>query len=162
MKILAQVFVFLSSSLFATHLMSANDEFIPNDPMFSEQWGLKSTLGFDIGATKAWVSERGSKKIAIVVIGTGIDYNHPDLINNMWTNPGEIPNDGIDNDNNGYIDDIHGINAISGTGDPMDDHGHETFVAGVIGAEGNNGKGIAGVMHYVSFIACLFLDKNGS
>lgn len=138
------------------------DEFTPNDPLFVKQWGLKSQTGFDIGATRAWAQEKGSKQVAIVVIDTGIDYNHPDLANNMWTNPNEIPNDGIDNDGNGYIDDMHGINAITGSGDPMDDHSHGTFIAGVIGAEANNGIGIAGIMHNVSLIACKFMDRDGA
>lgn len=139
------------------------DEYIPNDPLFNHQWGLRNMVsGFDIAATKAWNLARGSKKIAIVVIDTGIDYTHPDLVNNMWVNPGEIPANGIDDDGNGYIDDIHGINAITGTGDPMDDNGHGTHIAGIIGSEGDNGIGTAGVMHHVSLIACKFLRANGS
>jgi serine protease len=145
-------------------LIAKNEEmgFMPNDPDFSLQWGLyNSNDGFDIEAIKAWQIERGSKKVAIVVIDTGIDYTHPDLVNNMWVNPNEIPGNGIDDDGNGYIDDIHGINAITNSGDPMDDNGHGTMVTGVIGAEGNNGIGIAGVMHNVSLIACKFLDAEG-
>jgi serine protease len=142
--------------------ISANDGFVPNDPLFSEQWGFVNNDGFDISATSAWQLERGNKKIAIVIIDTGIDYTHPDLVNNMWTNPGEIPNNGEDDDGNGYIDDVHGINTITGSGDPMDDNGHGTMQAGVIGAEANNGIGIAGVMHNVSLIACKFLDKTGA
>jgi serine protease len=140
---------------------TSNDGFIPNDPLFDKQWGLKNTLGFDVGATSAWAITRGDKKVAIAIIDTGIDYSHPDLVNNMWVNPNEIPDNGIDDDHNGYIDDVHGINAITGTGDPMDDHGHGTHVAGVIGAQGNNGIGISGLMPNVSLIACKFLDRNG-
>jgi serine protease len=135
----------------------------PNDPLFSKQWGwYNNEYGYDIGALGAWQIEKGSKNIAIVIIGTGVDYTHPDLKNNMWVNPGEIAGNGIDDDNNGYIDDIHGVNVIDGTGDPMDDVGHETAIAGIIGAEANNGIGIAGVMHYVSLIACKFLSASGT
>ncbi|HXW60571.1 MAG TPA: S8 family serine peptidase, partial [Myxococcota bacterium] len=144
----------LSSAVFAE---------IPNDPLFDRQWGLNnSSTNFDIDAPEAWGLEKGTKDIAIVVIDTGIDYTHPELAPNMWVNPGEIPGNGIDDDNNGYIDDVHGVNVITGSGDPMDDSGHGTAIAGVIGAEGNNGIGIAGVMQKVSLIACKFLDKNGA
>lgn len=132
----------------------------PNDPLFDQQWGLGGNNGpHHIDATSAWAVEKGHKKVAIVVIDSGIDYTHPDLVNNMWTNPNEIPNNGIDDDNNGYIDDVHGVNVITGSGDPMDTDGHGTFMAGVIGAEGNNGMGVTGVMHHVSLIACKFLDQ---
>ncbi len=137
-------------------------EFTVNDPLFNQQWGLKNPLGYDVGASFAWERTRGDKRLAVVIIDTGIDYHHPDLLNNIWTNPLEIPNNHIDDDGNGYVDDIHGINAINDSGDPMDDEGHGTFMAGVIDAEANNGIGIAGVAHDVSLIACKFLDHNGS
>lgn len=147
----------------ANGVIADDDVTMPNDPLFNKQWGLHNAeSGYDIGALSAWQIERGDKNIAVVVMGTGVNYLHPDLVNNMWKNPREIAANGIDDDNNGYIDDIHGVNAINGTGDPMDDHGHETFVAGIIGAEVNNGIGIAGIMHHVSIIACKFLDKNGA
>lgn len=137
--------------------------YIPNDLLFGSQWALKNPQSaYDLGVTSAWQKGRGNKKIAIVVIDTGIDYNHPDIKNNMWVNPNEIAGNGVDDDGNGYVDDVHGINAITGRGDPMDDNGHGTFMAGVIGAEGDNGIGIAGVMHDVSLIACKFLDSNGT
>lgn len=139
------------------------EAYIPNDPLFGSQWSLKNPQSvYDMGVTGAWQKGRGSSKIAIVIIDSGIDYSHPDLKNNMWVNPHEIANNGIDDDNNGYIDDVHGINVITGSGDPMDDNGHGTFMAGIIGAEGDNNIGIAGIMHDVSLIACKFLDKNGA
>jgi subtilisin family serine protease len=94
------------------------------------------------------------------VVDTGIDYNHPDLAANMWANPLEIQ-DGIDNDGNGYIDDIHGINALTGSGDPMDDHSHGTHVAGTIGAVGDNGLGLVGVVWNVKMIAAKSFDSQG-
>lgn len=176
-KTLARISLFFSLAIFADqddiafsgNLKATNhanaelsESFFPNDPLFSQQWSLNSSSGFDINALGAWSITRGDKNIAIVIIDTGIDYTHPDLKNNLWVNPHEIPDNGKDDDNNGYIDDIHGINAITDSGNPMDDNGHGTHVAGIIGAEGNNGIGIAGVMHKVSLIACKFLDKNGA
>ena len=96
------------------------------------------------------------------VIDTGIDYNHPDLAANMWTNPGEIAGNGIDDDGNGYVDDIHGYDFVNNDGDPMDDHCHGTHCAGTIGGVGNNGVGVAGVNWTVKLVALKFLDSGGS
>ncbi|MCJ8271029.1 MAG: S8 family serine peptidase [Psychrosphaera sp.] len=143
----------------------AND--LPSDPAFYKLWGLnntgqtRGTADADIDAPEAWKITTGSKDIAIGIIDTGIDYNHPDLVGNMWTNPNEIPGDGIDNAGNGYIDDIHGINTATGSGDPMDDHSHGTHVAGTIGASANNHMGIAGVNHHTSMIGCKFIKASG-
>ena len=140
---------------------------IPNDARFDELWGMHNTGqtggvdDADIDAPEAWDISTGSRDVVVGVIDTGVDYNHPDLTANMWVNPGEIADDGIDNDNNGFIDDVHGINAISNSGDPMDDNGHGTHVSGTIGATGNDGVGVAGVNHNVSIIGCKFLDGNG-
>ncbi|TDF39814.1 PKD domain-containing protein [Alteromonadaceae bacterium M269] len=140
----------------------------PNDPSFNDLWGLNNTgqIGgtndADIDATEAWDISVGDRSVVVGVIDTGIDHQHQDLIDNVWTNPGEIAGDGVDNDNNGYIDDIHGINAITDVGDPMDDDGHGTHVSGTIGATGNNGEGVVGVNHQVSIIGCKFLDATGS
>jgi len=134
---------------------------LPNDPKFSELWGMNTSGPVDINAPEAWNYNTGSDSMIIGVIDTGIDYNHPDLRDNIWTNPGEIPGNGIDDDNNGYVDDIHGINAINGTGDPMDDVGHGTHCAGTIGAKGNNSIGVVGVAWNVKMIAVKFLGPNG-
>jgi len=141
---------------------------LPNDADFSKQWGLNNTgqdggtVDVDINAPEAWVSTLGTKQSVMGIIDTGVNYNHKDLMANMWTNPGEIPGNGIDDDNNGYIDDVHGINAITDSGDPMDDNGHGSHVAGIIGAAGNNGIGVSGVMQNTSMVACKFLDSRGS
>jgi len=98
-----------------------------SDPRFGEQWGLHNTgqlggtLDADIDAPEAWDVRTASLGVA-VVIDTGIDYNHVDLAANVWVNPGEIPANGLDDDGNGYVDDVHGINAITGSGDPLDDN----------------------------------------
>src|SRR4029077_6250481 len=87
---------------------------IPNDPFFPQLWGLNNTgqiggtVNADINATSAWDTTTGSTNVTVGIIDTGVDYNHPDLAGNIWTNPGEIPGNGIDDDGNGFIDDIHG------------------------------------------------------
>lgn len=140
---------------------------IPNDPRFSEQWPLHNTgqtygtVDVDIDAPEAWSIITGAD-VVVGVIDTGIDYTHPDLAANIWTNPGEIPGNGIDDDNNGYIDDIHGYDFVNNDGDPMDDHGHGTHVAGTIAAVGNNGLGITGVNWRAKIAAIKFIGANGS
>ena len=141
---------------------------MPDDTSFSELWGLHNTGqtggvdDADIDAPEAWDISTGDKGVVVGVIDTGVDYTHPDLVANAWVNPGEIAGDGIDNDGNGYIDDVYGIDAISGSGDPMDDNGHGTHVAGTIGASGNNGLGVVGVNHDVAIAGCKFLSASGS
>jgi len=129
---------------------------IPNDPSMNDLWGMKN-----IHAPQAWCCVRNSKVI-VAVIDTGIDYQHEDLADNIWTNTGEIPGDGIDNDKNGFIDDIHGYDFVNNDGDPMDDNVHGTHVAGTIGAVGNNKKGVVGVNWSAQIMAVKFLNKNGS
>lgn len=129
---------------------------IPNDPMFSSLWGLER-----IEAKEAWNLTVGSKEVVVAVIDSGVDYTHPDLRANMWINTGEIPDNDEDDDNNGYVDDIYGINAINDSGDPMDDGGHGTHVSGTVGAVGNNGEGVTGVNWNVKIMALKFLDEEG-
>ena len=95
------------------------------------------------------------------MIDTGIERTHPDLAANMWTNPNEIAGNGIDDDANGYIDDIQGRDFYSEDNDPTDDHGHGTHCAGTIGGSGNNGQGVAGVCWNVSLIGLKFLSSTG-
>ncbi len=141
---------------------------VPNDPSFSSQWSLQNTgqLGgtphADIDATEAWSRTHGNPALLIGVIDTGIDYLHPDLAANIWTNPGEIPGNGIDDDANGYVDDVHGYNFSGNNGDPMDDYFHGTWVSGVIAGAGNNGIGVTGVAWNAKLVALKFLDSTGS
>ncbi|MDO4862675.1 MAG: S8 family serine peptidase [Ruminococcus sp.] len=98
-------------------------------------------------------SDTPGKGAVVAVIDTGVDYTHKDLAENIWVNSGEIPDNGIDDDGNGYVDDVHGINAVAGTGDPMDDHGHGTHVAGVIAMSAGNGGGVG--LAYGAQIMCI-------
>ncbi|WP_299804529.1 S8 family serine peptidase [uncultured Shewanella sp.] len=140
----------------------------PDEPSFESLWAMNNTgqvggsAGADIDAVEAWDVTTGDSDVVVGVIDSGVDYNHPDLAANMWTNPNEIPGNSVDDDGNGVVDDIHGFSAINNSGDPMDANGHGTHVAGTIGALGNNGVGVVGVNWDVSIIACRFLDANGS
>jgi Zn-dependent metalloprotease/subtilisin family serine protease len=140
---------------------------LPDDPRFPQLWGLENTgqnegtPDADIDAPEAWNLQTGSRSIVVAVIDSGVDYTHEDLAANVWRNPGEIAGNGMDDDGNGYVDDVHGINAITASGDPMDDAGHGTHVAGTIGAIGNNGVGVAGVCWNAGLMALKFLSDNG-
>lgn len=135
---------------------------VPNDPSFSRQWGFNNVDDHDIDAPEAWDITTGSNDVVVAVIDTGIDYTHPDLKANLWLNPGEIPNDGIDNDGNGYIDDIHGINAYENNTKIMDYYYHGSHMAGIIGAVGNNNLGVTGINHNVRIITCDGFSNGGS
>ncbi|MFM8954091.1 MAG: S8 family serine peptidase [Planctomycetaceae bacterium] len=131
----------------------------PNDPLYGDaaNWAFPQ-----IKAADAWDTGTGTTSTIVAVLDSGVDYNHPDLTANMWRNPNEVPNDGIDNDSNGWIDDYYGVNTIGGNGNPMDDNGHGTFCAGLIGAVGDNGVGIAGVNWSVQVMAVKVFDAVGN
>ncbi len=148
----------------------------PNDPLLGNLWGMKNTgqmdssnsagvAGVDIGVEKAWDIETGSKDVIIAVIDTGVDYNHPDLKDNIWTNQAELNGKpGVDDDANGYVDDIHGFSFADATGkvtDNMDDHGHGSHCSGTIGARGNDGAGIVGVNWNTRIMGVKFLGADG-
>ncbi|MCL0042741.1 S8 family serine peptidase, partial [Thermodesulfovibrionales bacterium] len=136
---------------------------IPDDTRFSELWGLHNTgqavggvsgiYDADIDAPEAWGITTGSPDVIIAVIDTGVNYLHPELVGNMWINIDETPGDGIDNDGNGFTDDIHGWDFFDNDNSPMDFHGHGTHVAGTIAASGNNAAGITGVMWEAQIMA---------
>ena len=147
----------------------------PNDPSFDELWGMHNTgqtggvYDADIDALEAWDIATGSEDVIVAVIDTGVDYTHPDLVDNMWTNEAELNGEeGVDDDGNGYIDDIYGYNFCSidpdnpSDGDPMDDHSHGTHCSGTIGAVGDNGVGVAGVCWNVKIMALKFLASFNS
>jgi subtilisin family serine protease len=139
-----------------------------NDPAVLNNWGLMGTNGAsDIKASKAWQITQGSRDIVVAIIDTGIDIKHEDLKNNLWKNPGETGFDekgkdrstnGLDDDKNGFIDDVYGWNFVSETDDLTDNHGHGTHVAGIVGAEGDNGVGISGVSPKVSLMILKYYD----
>jgi subtilisin family serine protease len=179
----------------------------PNDTYWQNLWALENTgqvielkdrqtgeikryvgtPGVDLDIKKAWEYTKGSKKIIVAIIDTGVFYNHPDLADNIWVNEDEIPNNNIDDDNNGYVDDVRGWdfgsaesipplpipraymgdrpagspNSDKGDNDPNDAHIHGTHVAGIIGARGNNGIGIVGVNQEVSIMPVKFLNESG-
>lgn len=141
---------------------------LPNDTGFTSEWGMYNTgqtggtLSADIKAPAAWDISTGSGKTIVAVIDSGVDYNHPDLKANMWVNAGESPGNGIDDDKDGFIDDLNGYNFVGSNGNPMDDNSHGTHVAGTIGAVGNNGIGVRGVNWTVQIMALKFLDSTGS
>ena len=121
---------------------------VPNDPEYASQWALVK-----IRAPEAWEQTTGSADVIVAVLDTGVDLNHPDLAGNLWTNPGEIPGNGIDDDGNGYVDDVHGWNSHENSSDVQDTFGHGTHVSGIIGAVGNNGVGVSGVNWAVRIVA---------
>jgi subtilisin family serine protease len=140
-----------------------------NDPGLRRLWGFKSTAnnGMDIiNAYQNFGSAQG-EPVVVAVVDTGVDYNHEDLKDVMWVNEGEIPGNGIDDDGNGYVDDVHGINTLvrdsegRATGDMMDKHSHGTHVSGTIGATQNNGTGIAGVASNVRIMGIRAVPNSG-
>jgi len=124
----------------------------PNDPFFGDLWGLSA-----IEAPTAWDTTTGSPGVKVAVVDSGIAYDHPDLAPNMWTNPGESgggkETNGIDDDGDGYVDDVHGWDFVQNDNEPLDFFYHGTHVAGTIGAAGNNGAGITGVDWQTSLVA---------
>jgi thermitase len=133
-----------------------------NDPAIKQAWGLRKS-----DAARAWSISHGSRDVIVAVIDTGIDENHEDLKSNIWTNPGETGLDakgrdkasnGVDDDDNGFIDDVHGWNFVSNNNNLKDNHGHGTHIAGIIGAEANNKKGIIGIAPEVSLMVLKYYD----
>ena len=139
---------------------------VPNDPRFADLWAMQNTNDADIDAVEAWDTQKGSRDVVVAIIDTGVDYNHEDLRDNMWRNPGETGNgketNGVDDDGNGFIDDVVGWDFAANDNDPMDDNAHGSHVAGTIAATGNNQRGVVGVNWQASIMALKFLDSNGS
>jgi len=140
----------------------SQEQRLPDDPGFANQWQFDNTgqtvggqsgiIGADVSALEAWDITIGSHDVIVGVIDSGIDFNHPDLAPNIWRNPGEIAGNGIDDDGNGFIDDVSGWDFSSGDNSAQDTEGHGTFVSGLIGAAGNNGIGITGTAWNVSIL----------
>src|SRR2546426_1438815 len=142
----------------------------PNDFRYGDGslWGLHNTgqlggvPGADIDAQDAWDIQNTADNIIVAVIDTGVRYTTEELAAHSWVNPGEIAGNGVDDDGDGFVDDVHGINTVANSGDPNDDHGHGTHVSGIIGAVGNNDVGVVGVAWKVQIMACKFLDPSGN
>lgn len=134
---------------------------VPDDPNYQQQWALEK-----INAPRAWQLGVGSRSVVVAVIDTGVDWNHPDLAANIWTNSGEVAGNGIDDDGNGFIDDIRGWDFLGDDANPKDETsmqnpGHGTHCAGIIGAVGNNGIGISGINHQVAIMPLRFIGPSG-
>ena len=138
----------------------------PHDPQFIEQWALQNSgqrggkEGADISAPLAWATTTGSEEVVVAVLDTGVDYNHEDLKPNMWTRPASM--EAYQDADLGSVDDEYGFNAVENASDPMDDNGHGTHCAGIIGAEGENDLGIAGVNWKVRIMPLKFMNAGGS
>ena len=142
---------------------------IPNDPGYSQQWGLNNTgqtggtSGADIRAQNAWDITKGSNSIIVAVVDSGVAYDHPDLAGNTWVNTAELNGlPGVDDDNNGFVDDIYGWDFINNDGHPVDYNQHGTHVSGIVAARGNNGIGVSGVMWSAQIMPVRFLGITGS
>jgi len=159
----------LNSEIKLDHEDSGHRHVHADDEMFSRQWGLFNSgqnggsAGADISAMRAWAVTKGSDQVVVAVLDSGVDYTHPDLANNIWSRPPIITayrDDDLTPD--GPVDDVHGFNLVKDNGDPMDDNGHGTHCAGIIGAEGGNGIGIAGVNWNVKIMPLKFMDAEGT
>jgi thermitase len=137
----------------------------PNDPLFKDQWAL-SNIGqnggkanADVAALKAWAKTKGSDDVVVAVLDSGVDYTHPDLISNIWLRPENVPQ--YKDNELGTFNDERGFNSAENFKDPMDDNGHGTHCAGIIGAEGNNDQGISGINWKVQIMPLKFMGRGG-
>ena len=137
---------------------------VPNDPQYvnGTLWGLNQISDADIDAPEGWDVRTSAGSLIVAVVDTGVRYTHQDLAANMWRNPGEVAGNGVDDDGNGFVDDVYGCNAYGRNGNPMDDNGHGSHCSGTIGGVGNNGVGVTGVAWGVKLMACKFLSSTGS
>src|SRR4051794_7521659 len=127
------------------------------DPLSVQQWALRDDDA--MGTESAWRQTTGAD-VTVAIVDSGADLDHPDLAPNLWTNPGEVPGNRVDDDDNGYVDDVHGYDFVGGDGDPQDANGHGTHVAGIVGARGGNGIGGSGVAWHARLMIVRVLDAD--
>ncbi len=138
---------------------------VPNDPMFADQWALNNlgqdggTKRADLDALKAWATTKGSDEVVVAVLDSGVDFTHSDLRENMWFRPDGVPQ--YVDDELGSFNDRHGFNGTDRIADPMDDNGHGTHCAGIIGAEGDNAIGVSGINQKIKIMPLKFLGRGG-
>ncbi|HYH84209.1 MAG TPA: S8 family serine peptidase [Pyrinomonadaceae bacterium] len=155
----------LNSSPLRSRFVSSVPAGGPNDPLLSDQWGLINTgqregkSEADIGALAAWAKTHGSEKVVVAVLDSGVDYTHQDLVGNMWLRPADM--EMYFDEQLGVVDDANGFSAVDSVRDPMDENGHGTHCAGIVGAEGDNGEGIAGVNWKIEIMPLKFMGKGG-
>jgi subtilisin family serine protease len=141
---------------------------MPNDPQFNIQWGHHNTgqssgvVDADVDAPEFWDIMQTANGTVIAVLDSGLDFNHQDLQGVAWANPGEIPNDGMDNDSNGRVDDVYGWDFVNSDNDPFDDHYHGTHVTGIIAASRDNSIGVTGMISGVKILVCKLLNASNS
>ncbi|MET0648220.1 MAG: S8 family serine peptidase, partial [Pyrinomonadaceae bacterium] len=156
-----------SVELVEPNFVIARAQVVPNDPRFAEQWALRNTgqaggvPGSDIGVSNAWGTDTGLQSAVVAVVDSGVDFTHPDLLNNRWANAREKEN-GKDDDHNGYVNDLNGWDWVADSGAIRDENGHGTAVAGIIAAQGNNGAGVSGVMWRASLMSLRVLNSGGT
>lgn len=145
--------------------------FAPNDAVYNRQWGLNNTGSFSLSAARAgadikmedaWAVTRGDSSVTVVIIDSGCKLDHPEFSGRIWRNRQETAGNNIDDDQNGYVDDVNGWNFVTNTNNPTDDQGHGTNVAGIVGATGNNGIGYAGVNWACKLMVCKGLNAQNS
>ncbi|HLM59706.1 MAG TPA: S8 family serine peptidase [Pyrinomonadaceae bacterium] len=147
------------------HRENTPSDILPNDPMFKEQWALSNSgqnggkANADVNALKAWLKTQGSSDVVVAVLDSGVDYTHKDLAANMWFRPDSVPQ--YKDDELGTFNDARGFNATDNFSDPMDDNGHGTHCSGIIGAEGDNDEGIAGINWKVEIMPLKFMGRGG-
>lgn len=137
-------------------MFAAEGRAIPNDKEYGKLWGMKK-----ISAEKAWDTHTDASNIILFLTDSGINLKHSDIKDNLWTNSKEIPGNGKDDDNNGYVDDVHGIDSAEGTGNPSDRIGHGSHCACTIAGRGNNGFGVAGVAWKLQIASCKSFSNDG-
>lgn len=158
----------LNSEIVLDHDDGGRKHVHADDELFFRQWGLFNSgqnggkAGADISVMRAWALTKGSSEVVVAVLDSGVDYSHPDLSNNIWTRGPIIKAYEDDDLTDGPVEDVHGFNVVDDNGDPMDDNGHGTHCAGIIGAEGGNGIGITGVNWNVKIMPLKFMDADGS